>query len=126
MADAGISVPAATPVDDRFGEFWALVPNKVKRQDAEKAWAKKVAKDRTVRVDDVLGAFRSQIVVWQSDPRYPAFVAHPSTWLNGRRWLDELPDRPLRAVSGESYRGHTPYQNPDPSEYDDPGPWGNP
>lgn len=125
LAAAAAPTAVPPPADDRFGEYWALVPSKIKRQDAERAWTKKVTKDRTVRVDDVLAALRAQIVMWQADPRYPSFVPHPSTWLNGRRWLDELPDRPLQAVSGDNYR-RGPYRNPDPSEYDEPDPWGNP
>lgn len=124
LADADAPTAIAPPVDDRFEEYWDLVPAKVKRKDAERAWAKHVVKDRTVQVDDVLAALRAQIVVWQSDRRYPSFVPYPSTWLNGRRWLDELPDRALRAVSGDGYSG--PFRNPDPSAYEAPDPWGNP
>lgn len=124
MADAVAPTGVERTPGDRFEEYWALVPQKLKRKDAQTAWAKHVVKDRSVRVEDVLAALRAQIVVWQADPRYPAFVPHPSTWLNGRRWLDEVSDRPLRAVSGDGYRG--PFRNPDPSTYEAPDPWGNP
>jgi len=49
------------------------------------------------------------------------------TWKNRMRDQQERAEQlgtraPLKLASGGS---HVPYQNPDPSEYDDPGAWGN-
>lgn len=115
-------VADAPTVPDPFDEFWALYPNKVKKQDARKSWQTKVIKTRTDPAL-VLTALRVHIVQWQSGREYPRFVPHPTTWLNGRRWLDETQPSPLQAVSGDGYQ---PYRNPDPSEYDEPAPWETP
>lgn len=107
-------VADATPVSDGFDDFWVLYPKKVKKQDAKKSWTTKVTKLKTDPAL-VLTALRGQIVGWQSGREYPRFVPDPTTWLNGRRWLDE-PQAPLAAVSGDGYQ---PYRNPtDPDAYD--------
>jgi len=71
-----------------FADFWAAYPNKKAKQDAEKAWLK-------VKPDDelsakIIGALGLQIYseAWVKDGG--AFIPHASTWLNGRRWEDEI------------------------------------
>ena len=87
--------PVRKPVDDHdenFAAFWAAYPRKVAKGSARKAWSRAVlAADPSVIV---AGAVR-----YASDPnREEAFTAHPSTWLNGERWLDDpLPNRDSRA-----------------------------
>lgn len=110
-----IDVPTTAPPLDGFDEFWALYPNKVKKQDARKSWHTKVVKTKTDPAL-VMAALRAHIVRWQNEREYPRFVPHPTTWINGQRWLDELDERPLRAVSG----GYQPYRNPSPDDYDAP------
>ena len=83
------------PVDDHdenFAAFWAAYPRKVAKGSARKAWSRAVlAADPSVIV---AGAVR-----YASDPnREEAFTAHPSTWLNGERWLDDpVPNRDSRS-----------------------------
>jgi hypothetical protein len=56
--------------------------------DAEKAWAKL---NLAQRADALVGlcAWRS---VWIAENRLQ-FVPYASSWLNGQRWTDELPDQ---------------------------------
>ncbi len=65
-----------------FGEFWAIWPKKVARFDAQKAWNKLTAAEKRAAVE----ALPNHISQWD-DPRY---IPHPATWLNGRRFEDEL------------------------------------
>lgn len=118
LADTSADPALTLDVDDGFDEFWKLYPNKVKKQDARKSWLGKVVKTKTDPAL-VLAALRGHIVRWQAGREYPRFVPHPTTWLNGRRWLDELGQSPLKAVVG----GYQPYRNPDPSAYDELPDW---
>jgi hypothetical protein len=118
-ADAALldlaDVPAAPPPG--FEDFWKLYPKKVKKQGAQDSWSSKVVKAK-VSPELVLAALRAHIVSWQQNRQYPKFVPDPTTWLNGRRWQDEL-GPPLAAVSGDG--GYQPWSNyPDQSVYDEP------
>lgn len=70
-----------------FSTFWSLYPKKVAKGEAEKAWMKIAAKDREM-VLERLRNFRF--------PREVRYIPHPSTWLNGKRYLDDpIGDLPL-------------------------------
>lgn len=71
----------------RFEEFWNAYPRKVGKGQAEKAW-KTAVKDTDP--DDILAGLRSQLPkLTQSETK---FIPHPTTWLNGDRWEDQLTD----------------------------------
>jgi len=98
--------PKSTPkVDERFAQFWQAYPRKVGKQDAKKAFAK-----IDVDIDVLLAALEKQkgSEQWQKDGGQ--FVPHPATWLNGRRWEDEL-----TPYSGA--RAQSPYHIQTAAEY---------
>ncbi|USU01746.1 YdaU family protein [Pseudomonas siliginis] len=75
-------------VDDLFPKFWKLYPNKKGKAAAEKAWKKlKVTADLFGQIAEGLAA---QVVceAWVKDRGQ--FIPHPATWLNGKRWEDEV------------------------------------
>ncbi len=75
-------------VDDLFPKFWKLYPNKKGKAAAEKAWKKlKVTADLFGQIAEGLAA---QVVceAWVKDGGQ--FIPHPATWLNGKRWEDEV------------------------------------
>jgi len=79
--------------DDVFDEFWSLYPRKVNKKKAQQAFDRltkenqqKAIKDITHRYDDV----NSQ------------FIPHPTTYINGERWNDEMADQ----VQVEQYKGN--------------------
>lgn len=76
------------PPPPGFGDFWALYPRRVGKDDALKAWAKHKPPIAKVRA-----ALLWQIQAWddESPPRPIEKIPHPTTWLNGRRWNDEPP-----------------------------------
>ena len=81
------SSPAA---DDLFPKFWTLYPNKKGKAAAEKAWKKlKVTDDLFTLIAQGL-AKQCASQAWLKDKGQ--FIPHPSTWLNGKRWEDEIPD----------------------------------
>lgn len=75
-----------------FDRFWKLYPNKKCKDKASKAWAKlKVDADLFAKITAGLAA---QVASpdWRKDGGQ--YIPHPTTWLNGKRWEDEvrLPD----------------------------------
>lgn len=74
----------------RFAEFWKLYPNKKGKAAAEKAWAKLKVTDDLFNL--IAKGLAAQVVSpgWTKDGGQ--FIPHPATWLNGRRWEDEVAD----------------------------------
>lgn len=71
-----------------FDRFWAAYPRKIAKTQAAKAFAR-------LRPDEALLARLLQALAthcrseqWQRDGGQ--FVPHPATWLNQRRWEDEV------------------------------------
>lgn len=75
---------------DSFLTFWNAYPNKQAKATASKAWAR-VQKEPGI-LETVLRAIEVQksSEAWQKDGG--KFIPHPATWINGRRWEDEMPD----------------------------------
>ena len=88
-----------------FAEFWSAYPLKKAKATAEKAWAKlKPSADLQAAILSAIAAHKLS-ADWQRDGGQ--YIPHPTTWLNQRRWEDEVtharsqrPDsvRPLSAV----------------------------
>jgi len=80
--------PPASPSADLFAKFWKLYPNKKGKAAAEKAWTKlKVTEDLFNLITQGL-AKQCVSAGWVKDKG--EFIPHPSTWLNGKRWEDEI------------------------------------
>lgn len=89
--------------DPDFERFYATYPRKVGKGRARVAW--KAATKRTPAAVIHAGAERYATEQAGADPR---FVAHPATWLNGERWLDE--STPAKSRHPDRWQ---PYRNPD-------------
>lgn len=77
-----------TLAQNRFNQFWSAYPRKVGKGAAEKSWSK-------IKMDDalfktVLDAVESQKKSNQWKRDNGQYIPHPSTWLNQKRWEDEL------------------------------------
>ena len=70
----------------RFDAFWKVYPRKVGKVDAEKAW-KSLLPDDTL-LATIVEAVKKQTPIMGKDG--PTYIPHPATWLNGRRWEDEV------------------------------------
>jgi hypothetical protein len=78
----------ASGCDDGFTAFWAAFPNRKARQDAEKAWAKlKPSVELQATILKAIAA-QGQGEDWRKEGG--RFVPHAATWLNGKRWEDEV------------------------------------
>lgn len=79
------------PAADLFDRFWKLYPNKKGKANAEKAWAKLKVGEELFNL--IASGLAAQVASqdWKKDGG--AFIPHPATWLNGRRWEDEVTGR---------------------------------
>lgn len=109
---------ADAPDSVAFDRFWALYPRKVGKSAAEKAWAKiKVTADLFDLMAKALAAWTVS-TDWTKDGGQ--FIPHASTWLNGKRWEDELP-QPAGAAPFASRRAASGPDFNDTSWADDLG-----
>jgi hypothetical protein len=87
--------------DPLFVEFWKAYPRKTNKDFAEKVFAK-------LKVDDALLTKMIQAIyvqnksVWKDKEQQ--YIPHPSTWLNGKRWEDEIVAKPMSASDREKAR----------------------
>lgn len=95
MRAAGIEqIPTETIIkekeDDSFNLIWAMYQHKISKAAAQRAWSRLKPADRKLAI---AGCDR---YVKRTDPTGQAapYRAHLATWLNGRRWEDELPKSP--------------------------------
>ncbi len=77
---------------EHFDRFWVEYPRKVARKKCLGIW--RSLKLTTEQAERVIGAVRcyTRTDQWQKDDG--RFIPHPSTFLNQRRWEDEIPTRP--------------------------------
>jgi hypothetical protein len=93
-----------------FNIFWATYPKKVAKQAAIAAW-KKVDQDRALYHEIMQGLSRwKESYEWQKESG--RYIPNPASWLNGRRWEDEIPEygkpevpapRPVKQVIAQQY-----------------------
>ncbi|SEJ50112.1 helix-turn-helix domain-containing protein [Pseudomonas sp. NFR16] len=71
-----------------FSVFWKLYPRKVQKAKAEAAWKKLGVTPEMLAVITAALARQVTSIDWlKSNGQY---IPHPTTWLHGRRWEDEL------------------------------------
>jgi len=81
----GVGVGEKTP-SNGFDRFWAAYPRKRSKQSARKAWKALCPNDALQAVIFAALEQHKRSKQWAD----PNFIAHASTWLNGKRWEDEL------------------------------------
>jgi uncharacterized protein YdaU (DUF1376 family) len=100
-SSASASAKKRTPqppegADPLFARFWDAYPRHTGKANAEKAW-RKLGPDEDL-VDTMLAAlaWQRRQPSWTKDGG--AFIPHPASWLNQRRWEDEHPDGALNGT----------------------------
>ena len=76
-----------------FDEFWKLYPRKESKRQAKKAWLKL---NPTQELFDLIAnalEYRKRTKEWLAEGG--RYIPHPATWLNGRRWEDEVDPQKL-------------------------------
>lgn len=87
-------------VGEGFARFWSAYPRKEGKSDALRAW-ERLEPDAAL-VSQILTALEAHRLSpqWQDDGG--RYIPHPSTWLNGKRWEDQL--EPLRDGKPDAVR----------------------
>lgn len=72
--------------EEKFNQFWEQYPKKVSKQATIKSWEK--LKPDELLFNQIMQALEIQkrTEQWQN----PQYIPNPATWLNGRRWEDEV------------------------------------
>ena len=91
----------------QFQDLWGIVPRKIAKQTAMKAWNKLNAADRQAAVESAGGWFR-----WWRKENPQASWIHPSTYLNQRRWEDDWQD-PLPKQTEDMVKFYADWINSD-------------
>ena len=81
------SIVAQTATSDRFEEFWNCYPKKVGKKPSRKAWL------RIIGVHNHAAEIIAGIEKWKLSRQWqdPQYIPNPETFLNQRRWEDEVP-----------------------------------
>lgn len=85
-----VTPPAPVPEPEKIGFdlFWSVYPRKIGKGAAELAW-KKCRPDGTLQAR-IIQAVKAQCKSEQWRRDGGQFIPHPATWLNGKRWEDEV------------------------------------
>lgn len=70
-----------------FEVFWALVPRRVGKKAAERAWR---AVERRGESSEAIEGMRAYAQAFARSGTELKYVPHPSTWLNRRGWEDDI------------------------------------
>lgn len=106
-APAGIEI--GSDADPDFAAFWDSYPRRVAKGQARKAWKTAVVKRGVDPKVIILGAER-----YRDDrerlSRPIEYTAHPATWLNGERWLEQQDDARHDGTRRSAY-SNSPWDN---------------
>tara|TARA_Y100000004_G_scaffold158616_1_gene185014 strand:- start:1779 stop:2186 length:408 start_codon:yes stop_codon:yes gene_type:complete len=69
-----------------FEQFYSAYPRKVGRYTAEKSFKKLSAKDKF----DAYNGLQNYLKYWKASETEKQFIPHPSTFINQKRWEDEI------------------------------------
>jgi len=97
-----LTTTTTTKYLNTFGQFWDAFPRKVAKSAALRAWGR-LNPDDALR-QTILGALKKAKASpdWCKDGGH--FIPHPATWINGRRWEDNL--SPIQGIAPTRPRSH--------------------
>ena len=86
-----------------FENFWKAYPKHINRKAAEKAFEKLKPDDDLVQT--MLDAIEKQKQTSQWQESGGQFIPYPASWINGRRWEDEVQGNvsPIKPVVAQDY-----------------------
>ena len=87
--------------DITFDKFYKLYPRKIGRVVAQRSFKKLNKREKQLAYDGLV----NYIKFWESSKTEKQFIPHPSTWLNQKRWEDELEDS--KEVVEQGYKNET-------------------
>ena len=97
--------------DERFNTFWSSYPKKVSKETAKKAFAKIKLTD--VLMAEILCALEKYKLTEQWTKDNGQYIPNPTTWLNQKRWEDEIQE----VAHGANARDNAAHSKTSPFEY---------
>ena len=91
-AGPGYSQTRVPVVDDLFNDFWKIYPRRVAKQKALVAFRKIIMQNLATPEEVMEGARKARAHYDNLPANEKVYTKHPTTWLNGHCWMDELPD----------------------------------
>ena len=108
--------PKAASLTANFEKFWSAYPRHENRKKAEDAF-RKINPD-----DSLLEKMLNSIDKQRDSPQWKEnggqFIPHPTTWLNGKRWEDEVRTE-QKTISNVKQMPTVPAQNYEQRKYDE-------
>lgn len=86
--EAEVEAPAEFDAGKAFALFWSAYPRKVAKGAAETSW-KKIKPDESL-FKTIMDAVEKQKKGDQWTREDGKYIPHPTTWLNQKRWLDDV------------------------------------
>jgi len=74
------------PIAGGFDRFYAAYPRKRGKAEAQKAWTRRVKPEEVEAI--IARVELNKLGEWRRKDR--EYIPHPASWLNGRRWEDEI------------------------------------
>jgi len=94
---------------EHFETFWKAYPKKKSKVQAEKDFAKINPNEELLATMLASIELAKKSQDWQKDAGQ--FIPHPATWLNGRRWEDELSGGNDGKNRGNTQKGNAPKEH---------------
>jgi predicted phage replisome organizer len=85
----------------RFAAFWGDYPNKIAKARATTAFSRLPKKDQKAALE----ALPRHVEYWTLERREKRFIPHATTWLNQRRWEDEINPKDAKPKPKGGFRG---------------------
>ena len=85
---------------DLFERFWKAYPRKQDKERARRAWRKVNPDLALCRIMSAALERDKQSEQWQENGG--KYIPHPSSWLNNRRWEDEVKAAPSSAPAADA------------------------
>ena len=74
------------PKEVTFEQFYNAYPRKVGRYTAEKSFKRLSSKER----EEAYSGLKTYLKYWKASETEKQFIMHPSTFINQKRWEDEI------------------------------------
>ena len=87
----------------QFEIFYNLYPRKTDKKKSQDKYLSilKKSKNADEKASEILTGLKRYIDFWEKEKTDKQFIPHPTTWLNGERWNDELTTTPKGRVYEE-------------------------
>ncbi len=90
-----VALQQPEPKNDDFGPFWQIYPRRIAKAHALKMWLKLSEDEQKA----ALRALPQHVRYWRITGTDMAYIPHAATWINQRRFEDEITTGQLPAPS---------------------------